>query len=113
MEISITFKTFDKNNPPKHGEDIIVLDGVERFGFTGFNPTPAMVQYSWEELEEDGSPNGMSYCYEEDTVEEFLESGNYRLEVLCFCSKGGSVMNEKTLYTTENDYWSSFDEYYK
>lgn len=52
---------------PKHDEEIIWFNPTHGggFGSLGFQTRQGVVEYQWEELDDDGYPTGVSFVYQE------------------------------------------------
>lgn len=75
--------TFDFYTPeekiPKHDETIVYISKRSSFGTEYFDVKVGIIEYVWEELDENGEYNGNSLYYD---IEDFMDDPNVRLNVL-------------------------------
>ena len=110
--ITLKFYTLAEKTP-KHNESIIYLDKKYSFDSCGFQPREITVEYSWELVESDGAPCGVSVGYDEfDTTppelseDEIADGCRYELRILA----GYQYMDEDSLWSPEDEFWESFPE---
>ena len=80
----ITFEFYTPEEKlPKHDETIVYISKQSSFGMEYFDVKVGIIEYVWEELDENGEYNGNSVCYDaEDFMEDFMDDPNVRLNVL-------------------------------
>ena len=103
MPVTFTFHKFSERKPA-HNEDIVQLSVVGSFGFYGFEPREGSVEYSWVELDPDGSPTGNSTCYD---VGDGDSLEGHRLVVI---GVDGYEMDANTLWMSDADYTKVLEE---
>lgn len=111
MPVTITFNKI-KEKKPKHGQEVIFLEGKSSFGVPYFEPRQTQVEYYWDEcVLEDGvlDSTGTSICYNED--DKFKET--YTEDEMVYVLKmmvDGITLEDEDLWCDVEDYWNSFEE---
>jgi hypothetical protein len=101
MPITITFYKVSERKP-KHNESIIWLKNVNQYGFEGFEPVELNVEYSWEEIDENGDYTGGSYVYDQNNPPPPV---NCKLIILF----KAVIAEDDFLWCPVEEYWKSFD----
>jgi hypothetical protein len=75
--------TFDFYIPdeklPKHDEEIVFIRKVAHFGNEYFDVRSGIIEYVWEEVDENGEYTGNSLFYDAD---DFMDNPNVMLNIL-------------------------------
>jgi hypothetical protein len=90
----INFNFFEpKEKMPDHGDEIVFLTKINSFDIEFFDVRSGKVEFTWSEVDLDGTHRGNSICYE-GPDEELENDWNYRLDVIVVDHDGGHYFKD-------------------
>lgn len=104
--ITLNFYTIEEKQP-KFNEEVILILKRHSFGYSGFEPVETIIEFLWEEYDEEGLSTGDYINYSEDDSEEEMLKDNYRL-VMVDQQSGTFLDKDNCLWCPMNEFYDKF-----
>lgn len=116
--VTLKFYSIKDRHPKPSDEQVIYLKSTSSFGLEGYGVREAEIEYSWDDIDEDGEFTGTSFSIS-DNDRDLIESGELKIgdtltvgeyKVKLSAAIDGVTIDEDLFhYTTHDEYWKSFD----